>query len=223
MLKLRCTIRDLDFERALCDLGASINLMPYSIFRKLCIGKVKPTRVTPRMADNSIKHPRGIVKDIFVKVDKFIFPTDFVVLDMEEDVNIPIIPGRPFLATSGALIDVEKREQLRVQDEEVIYNVVDTMKYPKASVDIFRVDVCEEAINNHSCCPEEPLEVCILNSCEFADDIVTCAALEYTNYMDGFEANKRKYFEELGESSKSVKPSIEEPPDIEKKELPSHL
>ena len=176
------------------------------------------------MVDRSIKYPRGIIEDILVKVDKFIFPADFVVLDMEEDTNIPIILGRPFLATGGALIYVQKGElKLRVQDEEVVFNVFKTMKYPKESDDIFRVDFCEAVIDDYSCRSDEPLEVCLLNSCDSANEIVTCAALEYANYMDGFEPNRWKYFEELGESPKPRKPSIEEPPEIELKELPSHL
>ena len=80
-----CAIGDTFFERALCDLGASINLMPYSIFRKLGIGEVKPTRITLQMAGCSIKYPRAVIEDLLVKVNKFIFPTDFVVLNMEED------------------------------------------------------------------------------------------------------------------------------------------
>ena len=93
-----CEIGGTIFEKALCDLGASINLMPLSIFRKLGLGEAKPTRVTLQMADRSIKHPRGVIEDVFVKVDKFIFLADFVVLDMEEDSDIPIILGKPFLA-----------------------------------------------------------------------------------------------------------------------------
>ena len=91
-------------------MGASINLMPLSIFRRLGLGEAKPTRVTFQIADHSIKHPRGIIEDVLVKVDKFIFPADFVVLDMEEDRDILIILGRPFLATGRALIDVQKGE-----------------------------------------------------------------------------------------------------------------
>ncbi|KAL5572989.1 hypothetical protein UlMin_022586 [Ulmus minor] len=94
-----CTIGDFEFDKVLCDLGASINLMPLSIFRKLGLGEVKPTTVTLQLADRSIKHPRGIIEDVLVKVDKFIFPADFIVLDMEEDREVPLILGRPFLAT----------------------------------------------------------------------------------------------------------------------------
>ena len=80
-----CTIGNAIFERALCDLGAIINLMPLSIFKRLGLGEAHPTTVTLQLADRSLKHPRGVIEDVLVKVDKFIFPADFIVLDMEED------------------------------------------------------------------------------------------------------------------------------------------
>ena len=101
-----CKIGNLIFERALCDLGASINLTPLSIFRRLGLGKARPTNITLQLANRSLKHPRGVIEDVLVKVDKFIFLADFIVLDMEEDKEIPIILGRPFLATGRAMIDV---------------------------------------------------------------------------------------------------------------------
>ena len=103
-----CTIGNAIFERALCDLGASINLMPLSIFKRLGLGETRPTTVTLHLADRSLKHPRGVIEDVLVKVDKFIFPTNFIVLDMEEDKEIPIILGRPFLATGRPMIDVQR-------------------------------------------------------------------------------------------------------------------
>ena len=131
-----CTIGTSLCERALCDLGASINLMPYSVYKKLGLDDVKPTMVSLQLVDRSIKHPRGIVEDVLVKVDKFIFPADFVVLDMEEDQDLPLILGRPFLATGRALIDVQRRElKLRVQGEEVTFNVLNAMKYPNEEHD----------------------------------------------------------------------------------------
>ena len=86
-----CTIGDFDFDKVLCDLGASVNLMHFSIFRKLELEKVKPTTVSLQFADRSIKHPRGIIEDVLVKVDRFIFLVDFIVLDMEEDREVPLI------------------------------------------------------------------------------------------------------------------------------------
>ena len=80
--------------------------MPFSIFKWLGLGEARPTIVTLQLADRSLKHPRGVIEDVLVKVDKFIFLDDFIVLDMEEDKEIPIILGRPFLATGRAMIDV---------------------------------------------------------------------------------------------------------------------
>ena len=104
-----CTIGNSYFDKALCDLGASINLMPFSIFKKLGLGEIKATTISLQLADQSIKRPRGIVEDVLVKVDKFIFPVDFIVLDMEEeDREIPLLLGRPFLATGRTIIDVQQ-------------------------------------------------------------------------------------------------------------------
>ncbi|XP_027348103.1 uncharacterized protein LOC113859562 [Abrus precatorius] len=103
---LPCLIGRLIVDRALADLGASINLIPYSVFKKLGLGEPRPTRLSIQLADRSIKYPRGIIEDVLVKVDKFIFPVDFVILDMDEDIDVPLILGRPFLPTAWAIIDV---------------------------------------------------------------------------------------------------------------------
>ncbi|XP_022899248.1 uncharacterized protein LOC111412545 [Olea europaea var. sylvestris] len=101
-----CKIGSNYFEHSLCDLGASVNLMPLSIYRSLRLGGAKLTTISLQLTDRSIKRSKGIIEDVLVKVDKFIFPADFILLDMEEDSNIPLILGRPFLATGRALIDV---------------------------------------------------------------------------------------------------------------------
>ncbi|XP_015935241.1 uncharacterized protein LOC107461281 [Arachis duranensis] len=93
--------------RALYDLRASINLVPLSLMQKLQTDEVKPTRIFFQRAVYSIKYPLGVVEDLLVKVGPFIFPTDFVIIDMEEDKNACMILGSPFLATAKALIDVE--------------------------------------------------------------------------------------------------------------------
>ncbi|XP_057775361.1 uncharacterized protein LOC130994330 [Salvia miltiorrhiza] len=105
--------------KALCDLGASINLMPLSIFNKFEIGTIKPTTIALQMADRSVSYPKGIVEDVLVKVDNFIFPVDFVVLDMVEDKDVPLILGRPFLATRRALIDVAKAPKHKDGEERM--------------------------------------------------------------------------------------------------------
>ena len=79
------SIRNSVSGKALCDLGASINLMPLSMFKRLKLGEAKPTTICLQMADRSYQHPRGVIENVLVKVDKFLFPADFVILDMEED------------------------------------------------------------------------------------------------------------------------------------------
>ncbi|XP_022883885.1 uncharacterized protein LOC111400727 [Olea europaea var. sylvestris] len=126
-----CTIGDFYFNKALCDLGASVNLMLLSIFRKLGLGEPKATTVTLQVADRSLTHPRGIIEDVLVKVDKLIFLVDFLILDMEEDKDVPIILGRPFLATARALIDVQQGQlTLKLGEEQASFNVFKSMKYP---------------------------------------------------------------------------------------------
>ena len=96
-------------DKALLDLGASVNLLTYSVYKQLGLGELKPTNITLSLADRSVKIPKGIVEDVLVKVDKFYFPVDFVVLDTEPIANgpnhVPIILGRPFLATANAIIN----------------------------------------------------------------------------------------------------------------------
>ena len=94
--------------KALCDLGASINLMPLSVFKQLRVGECRPTTVTLQLADRSHAYPEGKIEDVLVKVDKFIFPVDFIVLEFEADKEVPIILGRHFLPTGKTLIDVQK-------------------------------------------------------------------------------------------------------------------
>ena len=101
-----CTISNCHFDKVLCDLGASINSMPLLIMQKLRLEELKPTNVSLQLPDRSITYHRRIVEDVLIKVDKFIVPIDFIVLDMEEDHDVPLILGRPFLAIGRAMIDV---------------------------------------------------------------------------------------------------------------------
>ncbi|XP_015944800.1 uncharacterized protein LOC107469927 [Arachis duranensis] len=99
--QIPCIIGEVMVEKALCDLGASINLMSLTMMRRMKIEEAKPTRMALQLADRTFKFPHGIVEDLLVKVEDFIFPADFVVLDMEEEAKASIILGRPFLATAG--------------------------------------------------------------------------------------------------------------------------
>ncbi|XP_062113339.1 uncharacterized protein LOC133824470 [Humulus lupulus] len=170
-----CSIGGRDVGRALCDLGASINLMPMSIFKKLGIGEARPTTITLQLADRSMAHPEGKIEDILVQVDNFIFLADFIILDYEPDKDVPIILGRPFLATGWTLIDfldeVEECSRLSVIES-----------------------IVAEKLHKEAC-------------------------------KDGVGVRSLEELENLSEEEESQppKPSIQEPPRLELKPLPSYL
>ena len=119
-----CTIGKYEFKKALCDSGPSISLMPLSVVQRLRLGELTPTTITLQMADRLMAQPEGVLEDVLVKVGKLIFLVDFVVMKMEEDTQVPLLLGRPFLATGAALIDVQKGElTLRVGNEAVHFNL----------------------------------------------------------------------------------------------------
>ncbi|GKD20933.1 reverse transcriptase domain-containing protein [Tanacetum coccineum] len=146
-----CKFPGMDECLALADLGASINLMPFSVWKKLNLPNLTPTCMTLELADRSISRPIGIAKDVNVKVGVFQFPADFVVVDFEPDPRVPLILERCFLKTSRALIDVYEGElTLRVENEVITYNLDQTSRYSvnyndmtTNRIDIFEL-VCEE-------------------------------------------------------------------------------
>ena len=110
-------------------MGASINLIPLSIYKKLGLGDPKPTAMRLMMVDQTVKRPIGILHDVLVKVDSFIFPADFVILDCEVDIEVPIILGSPFLATGRALDDMPKgKMKFWLNNEEATFNICRSMR-----------------------------------------------------------------------------------------------
>ncbi|GJS43507.1 reverse transcriptase domain-containing protein [Tanacetum coccineum] len=117
-----CALQEIDRTNALADSGASINLLPHSIYKQLGLGALKPTRMTLELANRSVTHPMGIAEDVVVRVDGFTFLADFVVVNFEPDPRVPIILGRPFLRTAKALIDLyEEKLTLRVGSDELVF------------------------------------------------------------------------------------------------------
>ncbi|GKE04678.1 DNA-directed DNA polymerase [Tanacetum coccineum] len=147
-----CDIGQLHNNNALAYLGASISLMPYTMYEKLGLGELKDTRMSLELADSSIQYPRGIVKNVLIKVDKFVLLIDFVILDMLEDSKVPIILGRPFLAIDRAMIDVfNKKIKLRVGDDEVIFDMDQSIKRsPTEDDECYGVDDLDDAINTEA-------------------------------------------------------------------------
>ncbi|XP_047948956.1 uncharacterized protein LOC125194774 [Salvia hispanica] len=170
---ISCVIGDDKHMKALCDLGASINLMPLSFFWKMEIGILKPTRITLQMVDRSVTYPEGIIEDVLVQVNDFIFPVDFVVLDMEEDMNVPLILGRPFLATGKALIDLSRGElTIRMGPKHHILSIYNAMKSSEVEeiamkkeckvvhvVEVQKAEVAKPKVENIS------LSQCLFGSC----------------------------------------------------------
>ncbi|GKA41511.1 reverse transcriptase domain-containing protein [Tanacetum coccineum] len=117
-----CDFGEFDNHLALADLGASINLMPLSIWKKLGLPDLTSTRMVLELADRTISKPLGIAENVFVKVGKFYFPVDFVILDFVADPRVPLILGRPFLRTARVLIDVHG-EELVIRDgmERIVF------------------------------------------------------------------------------------------------------
>ncbi|XP_076896089.1 uncharacterized protein LOC143548934 [Bidens hawaiensis] len=151
-----CLIGSLSVSNALANLGTSINLMPYSVFAKLDLGEPKTTRMSIQLVDCSVKYPRGIVENMLVKIDKFVFLVNFVILEMDEDRNVPLILGCPFLATARALIDVcTSRLTLKVGDEEVTFDIGRSMRHLHDHDDVLYIDTIDSCVYHE---PPECLE-----------------------------------------------------------------
>ncbi|GJY46665.1 hypothetical protein Tco_0435728 [Tanacetum coccineum] len=114
---LPCYINNICFDNALADLGASVSVVPLLTYLSLGLGELAHIKLIVELADRTMKNPKGIAKNVLVGIGKFVFPVDFIILDMLEDVKVPLIIGRPFLSTAHAKIDVFKRKiTLRVGD-----------------------------------------------------------------------------------------------------------
>ena len=156
-----CTIEGFEIQKALCDSGASINLMPLSVARRLSLGDLTPTTVTLQMADRTMAKPEGVIEDVLVKVGDFFFPVDFIILDMEEDSQVPLLLGRPFLATGAALIDMQKGVlTLRVGEEAADFNLLQSLKNLDIDMEDYK-SVDDVYLNNsdsyHDCNGQLPI------------------------------------------------------------------
>nr|GEY14198.1 hypothetical protein [Tanacetum cinerariifolium] len=227
-----CTATDVCY--ALADLGVSINLMPFSIWKKLSLPELTPTQMTFELADRSITHPKGVAEDVFVKVRKFHFPTDFVVVDFEADPRVPLILGRYFLRTGRTLIDVYGEEiTMRYNSKSSNPTLVSNPSFSEETKsefykepivksssptltsfgesDLFLEEI-EDFLNDESI----PTE--IENS--FYDPEGDILYLEKLLNDDPFQLPPMDL--KQAEETKA-KYSIEEPLELELKELPSHL
>nr|GEW75513.1 hypothetical protein [Tanacetum cinerariifolium] len=122
---LPCLINNICFYKAFVDLGASVSVMPFSTYTKLSIGDLSHTRMTIELADKTVKQPKGIAANVLVRIGKFVFPIDFIISDIPEDDDVPLILGQPFLSTAHVKVDVYKRKvTLRVGDEKLVFKSI---------------------------------------------------------------------------------------------------
>nr|GEX86948.1 reverse transcriptase domain-containing protein [Tanacetum cinerariifolium] len=223
---ITCDFLGMDVCHALADLGASINLMPLSTWKKLSLPELTPTRMTLELVDRSITHAKRVAEDVFVKVGKFHFLTDFVVVDFEADPRVPLILGRSFLRTGRALIDVY-REEITLREilgfsnnssggnptstsEPIISDFSPSLTLFKGSdfileeIEAYLKDESISSKIDHVDCDPEG-DICLIEKM-LNDDPFQLPPMDL------------KQGEVVNEKS-----SIEEPPDLELKELPSHL
>ncbi|KAL3579616.1 hypothetical protein D5086_017451 [Populus alba] len=186
---ISCFIGEHKIERALLDLGANVNLLPYSVFQSLNLSELKPTSITLLLADRSVKVPREIVEDVLVQVDKFIYPVDFVVLDtqpVEACNSIPVILGRPFLATSNALINCRNGlMKLSFGNMTLEMNIFNIYKQPGDDNDLQEVDFIEKLVHDQFQTTSSEIEI------DESDD------LQMVYFQESKACNWRPQIEEL--------------------------
>ncbi|XP_045820253.1 uncharacterized protein LOC123913526 [Trifolium pratense] len=224
-----CTIGDRKFENCMLDLGASINVMPTSIFNNLDLGPLQHTGLTIQLANRSNARPVGVVEDVLVQVNDLIFPADFYILDMAgetESSRSPIILGRPFMKTAKTKIDVDDGTMsMEFGDIVAKFNIFDAMKYPLEEHSVFQLELLSEIVDEfHS-------DLCSADdySCDVCTDTNLCVGCAEFNLQGEGEvvneaANEVVYaVETLDIPTVPTKPSIEQPPSLELKPLPENL
>nr|GEW53576.1 hypothetical protein [Tanacetum cinerariifolium] len=216
-----CEFLGMDECLALADLGAGINLMPLFVWEGLSLSKLTLTCMTLELTDRSVSKPISIAKHVSVKVGVFHFPAGFVVVDFEPDPRLPLILGRCFLNTGRALIDVHKGElTLRIRNKAITYNLDQTSRY---------------SANYNQMTANKIDVICKMYSQEVLDFLDTTVSGNPTPYDDPIVSIMSPTLTPFGDSdfllfeeadaflAKTVKSSVDEPPEVELKDLPPHL
>ena len=220
---IACTIGNIRIERALLDLGASVNILPGYFFDSFGLGEMRSTPITLQLADRSVKVPRGVLEDVLVKVDDFYFPVDFIILDMEgvdSQHQTPIILGRPFLATANACINCRTGAMdLSFGNRKVKLNIFNAAMGPAGDMDCFHVDIAHELL-------EEQPDLYI------TEDSLDLYHIEKNSGVDSVDVSRVSserppwgaIIEPLPPLAETpAKSSIESPPKLELKPLPDSL
>ena len=152
-----CSIGEATMRKALIDLGDSINLMPLCMCRRLGDLEIMPTKMTLQLADRSITRPYGVIEDVLVRVKHFIFPIDFVVMDICEDTDIPIILGRPFMLTTSCIVDMGRKKH-DFEDPKIDFDLfVEDKPAPEQNVCLQVMKVGQEVLKVRTKTRYQPL------------------------------------------------------------------
>ncbi|XP_071735924.1 uncharacterized protein [Rutidosis leptorrhynchoides] len=228
-----CKFGKSEMFNALANLGASINLMTHSLYERLGLGPLKPTRIRIRLSNHYFDTAIGIAEDILVSIDSLVFPVNFIIMKMKEDLQAPLILGRPFLATADTIILVQRNQlNIGVGEELVTINIREAMKqlsntdddecYAIEHIDIYVHDELEKLLKF------DTSEFNQTFGNEIVDLEVDFRELMNCDNVDEFESKNETIREDTFESIPHVdrfriKSSWEEPPTLELKELPEHL
>ncbi|CAN6579321.1 unnamed protein product [Malus baccata var. baccata] len=235
------------FESAMLDLGASINVMPYSIYASMNLGALKNDGVIIQFVDRSNAYPKGVLEDVLVQVNHLIFPADFYVLEMDESDHAPSLPillGRPFMKTARTKIDVYNGTLTMEFDGEVInFNLSDSMKYPSENHSCFAIDVIDSLSQDHfDKLNDDALELVIAQGMDKQNiEAITKEAhgmqlesfamppndevIEMVAALESLPSQSGKYSDPIlsSVSANKMLPSVVQPPTLELKPLPNHL
>ena len=217
-----CRIGDQLFERALLDLGAGVNLLPYTVYEMLGLEELQPTSITLQLVDRSIKRPSGILEDVLVKVNQFVLPADFIVLDMEEcpmPLPLPIILGRPFMRTVDTKICV-KKGTVSIKVNGALHN----LDYPQDNLECFNVCIIQGVVKkNFQVHHVDPLEATLTHSFtrqdiepdfeDVTDDIIKAVHLLKTS--PPYPSKYIPPFETLVPTNTTLVPSTVQAPNLE--------
>ncbi|XP_071909585.1 uncharacterized protein [Coffea arabica] len=234
MFTIPCKIGNIPIRKVMLDLGASINVMPKTIFASLNLGPLKETAIIIQLTDHTNAYPEGLVEDVLVQVNELVFPTDFYILDMGDEKSInpsPILLGRPFLSTARTKIDVnEGTLSMEFDGETVNFNIFEAMKYPEESNSVFALSVIEPFVQEtFELDGKDALEVALIKHLELGvtldvdlrEDLLH--AVEALHSLPPVSPRYELTSLFVPEAQTKLLPSVVQAPELELKSLPKHL
>ncbi|XP_052490796.1 uncharacterized protein LOC128043039 [Gossypium raimondii] len=236
MFAISYEIGNVGIKKAMCGLGASINIMPYPIYKMINAGPLKKTGVIIQLADRSVIYPEGLLEDVLVKVNELVFPADFYIINIEDDNTTNssgILLGRPFLSTASAKIDVLSGMLTMEFDSDIVkFNVYEAMSHPNSLSNISSIDSIDCLTQNYSEYHDiDELETVFYRSIDMdvLSHLEELAVIEdplreIVKHLETQPSltNQGNQFELLPSQTRML-PSILQPPTLELKALPDHL